>query len=331
MKRHFIAIAIGCIAIVSIMSCKQSTIREDMSNEEKLEILDIKINKKPNDASLYFDRAKIYVELQRYNEALNDLTKATELDKNNTEYLMLLGDTYFRVGNMEYSAKAIEHLLEIEPDNTDALLKLGEVEFYTKDYDRAMETLSKVTAKDKNNLTALHLKSFIYKETGDTNSAITYLQKIINLYSDYVPGYVELGILMSDLNNPLAVEYLNSALNIDPQNTNAMYALAMYYQIQKKMELAESLYKQILDINANDKDAWHNRGYIELFHYGDYETAIEYFNQAIRCDNQFIEAYTNRGIAYELNGDKTNAKISFEEALNIDPAYEPAREGISRL
>ena len=105
----------------------------------------------------------------------------------------------------------------------------------------------------------------------------------------------------------------------------------MYYQDLNKPEQAEEIYKQILDINSNHKEAWHNRGYIQLFTYGDYPLAIEHLTRAIQCDSTFIEAWTNRGCAYELMGDKKHAREDFMSALQIDHTFQPAIDGLNRI
>ena len=129
----------------------------------------------------------------------------------------------------------------------------------------------------------------------------------------------------------MAVEYLNTALRLEPSNTNAIYALAMYYQQNKMYDEAESLYRRLLDVNANSTDAWHNLGYIELMYRNDYERAIEHFTRAIEADGTSIEALTNRGCAYELNNQRHLAKADYEAALAIDPGFGPAQEGMKRL
>lgn len=269
--------------------------------------------------------------LNRTNDAINDMMKATQLDDKNQEYFLLLGDAYFANGDIEHSYSTLQHALELNDKNVEAYLKLGEIAFYGRDYDRAMDNLSKVTAVEKDNRTALFMKGFIYKETGDTNNAIILFRKVCDLHPDYEPAFEELGTLYATHGNPMAVEYLSTAIRLEPQNTNALYSLAMYYQDKAEMDKAEEIYKQILDVNSNHKDAWHNRGYIELFHYNDYDLAIEYFTKAVQCDNLFKEAHANRGCAYELKGDKNNAEICYRSALEIDPQFQPAIEGLKRL
>lgn len=330
MTKRILLIAL-CAIMVLATGCKSKPSTEKMTPEEILQVLDIKISKNKNDATLYYDRAKILVDMHRYNEAISDLTNAIRLKDDKIEYYILMGDAQFANGNVDQSYKALQSALKLDEENQEANLKMGEIAFYSRDYDRAFESLTKVTAKDPNNRTALFMKGFVYKETGDTVSAITLFQKVCDLYPTYAPAFEELGILYADHKNKLALEFLTTAIELDPQSTSARYGLAMFYQDMGEMESAEETYKQLLDIDANDKDAWHNRGYIQAFFYGDYELAIEYYTKALQIDSQFIEAYVNRGAAYELNGDKANAQNDYKTALSLDPNYKPALEGLKRL
>lgn len=317
--------------LFTLVGCNSNTPTTEMSNDEALKVLDVQISKHPKDAELLYDRAKILLEMNRVNDAIADLSRATSINNKEYKYFMLLGDAYFANGDVEHSYSSLQSALELEPESSETYLKLGEIAYYSRDYDRAMENLGKVTAKDPNNRTALFMKGFIYKETGDTSNAVTLLRKVCDLYPDYEPAFEELGILYSIRHNPMAVEYLSTANRLEPTNTNALYALAMYYQDGNKIDQAEEIYKRILDIDANHKLAWHNRGYIQLFTYGDYEEAIMYLTRAIQCDSTFIEAWTNRACAYELLGNTELASQDFHHALDLDHTYQPAIDGLARI
>lgn len=332
MKKHILRSLLIALPLLFFSACNQKhPDTEQLSDSEKLDIINIRLKKTPNDAELLYDRAGIYINQERYNDALTDLMQATTIAPDKTDYQTRLGDTYFRLGDMEHSYKAFERVAQLDPKNKEAYMKLGEIAFYSKDYDRAMEHLSKVTADEPDNRDALFMKGFIYKETGDTAKAAYYFRKVIDLNPDYEPPYEELGFMYANHGSPLAVEYLNTAIKLDPTNTQAMYGLAMYMQEHQRFDEAEELYRRITEVNPAHSDAWHNLGYIECFHYGDYDQALQYFNRAIECDSRFTEALTNRGWAYSLKGDRTNARISFNSALQVQPDYQPAIDGLASL
>ena len=276
----------------------------DMSDSEKLELLDLRIERHPKDANAYFERSNVLFSLGRTKEALSDIKRAVELDPNKAEYRLQQADLHFANGNVEDSYKALAEAEKLAPESNEVQLKMGEVTFYSHDYDRSLQCLSKVTERDPNNQTALFMKGFIYKEKGDTASAVTLLRKVCDLYPDYEPAFEELGILYSSHNDPMALDYLNTAIQLQPNNTNALYALAMFYQQNDQMDEAETIYHRILDINEQNADAWHNLGYIELTDRNDYNRAIEYFDRALEADPNHVSARANRELALELANQK---------------------------
>lgn len=317
------------ISVCGFWSCNNNA--KDIDRDEKLLMLDAQIKKNPKDAKLYYERGKLLMELEQVNDAILDLKKATELDDSKPEYFTSLGDAYFMNGDVGNSYTALQKALKLDENNLDAILKLGEISFFSKDYDRALEELSKVTKIDKNNRTAFFMKAFIYKEMGDTTNAVQLFRHVIDLYPDYAPAYEELGLIYANAKNILGEEYLNTAIQLDPKNINALYALAMLYQDLEEPEKATDLYVKILEIDPQNKYAWHNRGWMAMVFFEDYDAAIGFFTQAIDADNQYVEAHTNRAYAYELKGDKTNARIGYQTATQIDPSYKPALEGLERV
>ncbi|MBP5547891.1 MAG: tetratricopeptide repeat protein [Bacteroidales bacterium] len=312
-------IAMGTIMV----ACNNNSV-DNMPREEALKELDAKIDKDKNNADLHYQRGMLLITLgkekslsQYFKDAIVDLKKAIEIDNTKSEYYTALGDAHFSLGNVGDSYTALQEALRIDPENFEACLKMGEIAFYSKDYDRAMENLSKVTAQDKNNQTALFMKGFIYKETGDTTNAVGYFRRIIELYPDYEPAYEELGMLYAQHRNKLGLEYLTTALSLKPDNINVLYGLAILYQDAEDAEKANEYYVKILEIDPQNKYAWFNRGWMEMVLYEDYNAAVDFFSKAIDSDPNYAEAYHNRGLAYELMGDKTNASANYDQANKL--------------
>lgn len=298
--KHYYNFILLLLAIFTLTACGGRADNENLSDGQKLELLDIKLHKTPNDDALLAERAKVLLNLGRTNDAMHDIDRAVELQPKSVEYRMLQADISFAAGNADKSYQALGEAERLAPDNNEVQLKMGEVTFYRRDYDRSLRHLTKVTEKEPDNRTALFMKGFIYKEMGDTAGAVTLLRKVCDLYPDYAPAFEELGVLYATHSDPLAEDYLTTALDLEPNNTNTMYALAMYHQELQDMDKAEALYRRMLDVNPHSADAWHNLGYIELTFYHDYQRATVYFDSALASDPSHEAAAKNRQLAIEM-------------------------------
>ena len=295
--KHIILLAVAVLVVGCHGNDNSLVITDDMSDSVKLEKLDLQLEKNPDDIQSHFLRAQVLFRMGRNNEALLDIDKALRSEPDNVDFMLLKADICLKNGNMTECYKVLQHAEEVAPDNMEVLLKMGEITFDSKDYDRSLDYLSKVTAKDENNRAALFMKGYIYKEKGDTATAVQFFRRVCDKYPDYALAFEELGVLYASRGENMALEYLNTALQLDPSNTNTLYALAMFYQGREDFDKAESLYHQMLDINEHSADVWHNLGWIELTHYHDYERAIEYFDKALAINPQMENALVNRELA----------------------------------
>ncbi|MNE91670.1 photosystem I assembly protein Ycf3 [compost metagenome] len=63
---------------------------------------------------------------------------------------------------------------------------------------------------------------------------------------------------------------------------------------------------------------------------GDYDNAFDDFNTAITLDQNIAESWANQALVYEHNGDKAKAANSYSRAVQLDPKYQPAKDGLAR-
>ncbi|AHB03083.1 TPR repeat-containing protein [Brucella ceti TE28753-12] len=63
---------------------------------------------------------------------------------------------------------------------------------------------------------------------------------------------------------------------------------------------------------------------------GDYDNAFDDFNTAITLDQNVAESWANQALVYEHNGDKAKAANSYARAVQLDPKYKPAKDGLAR-
>ncbi|MCK9611892.1 MAG: tetratricopeptide repeat protein [Bacteroidales bacterium] len=298
---------------------------------DTLAMLSKKIAESSENAALYEQRALYYLNHGDIEKALNDAGKATILDPKNSSYLRTLSDVFFAGGKITKCQEMLEKACEINPSDDEALLKLAELHFYKEEYKIAFEYTEKALKIDKLNAKADFIRGMMYKDMGDTAKAVRCFQIAVEKDQDYYHAYMQLGIIYSTKNNPLAADYFNNALNLNPKSIEALYALAMFYQNTGEYNKAIEKYSTILQINPKYKFAHYNLGYIHLVYLQVYNQAIKHFTDAISCDPNYAEAYYNRGYCYELLGNIQAARIDYQQSLKIKVNYQKAIDGMNRL
>jgi predicted O-linked N-acetylglucosamine transferase (SPINDLY family) len=83
-----------------------------------------------------------------------------------------------------------------------------------------------------------------------------------------------------------------------------------------QLEQAELIYKQLLQFKPKNADAKHLLGLIE-YERGNYQTAIDFINQAICINPNLAEAYSNRGVALKELKQLTAALESYDKSIAL--------------
>ncbi len=309
----------------------QAKIGQSDTTLNQLAELNKKIRADSVNGNLYNQRAKYYLEQENYNDAFKDITSALEIDSTASDYYITLSDIYLGMTKLQSAIEALDKAAELDPENKNAYLKLAEIDIIFKDYKKALDNIDKAMKIDKLDAKSYFLRGVVMLENGDTTKGILNFQKAIDVNQEYFDAYLQLGLLYSAKKNKLAVDYFNNALNIEPENTEVNYFLALFYQENAQYDRAIQIYNRMLDKDPKFYYALYNIGYINLVYLKDFQVAIDYFSKAIDINPTYTDAYYNRGFAYELQKDAVNARKDYKKALELKPNYEKAVAGLNRI
>lgn len=327
---------------MSLFSCKQGSEgvvenaeRSDsllkIINSPELAALNKKILDSPDDANLYNERAKIYLQFNQLEEAINDTKRALRIDTTNAAFYLTEADIFF-AGNETRNAKdVLELVVKKFPENTDGLLKLGELYYFVKQYENAFAKINQALKINENLAKGYYLKGNIYKEVGDTGKAISSLETAIEQDNKNYGAFLDLGLIYGAKKNNLAFEYYENALRLNPTSTEVLYAKAKLFQDLGQIKEAVAVYELILKNNPKHVFSMYNLGAIEFGINKNTQKAIEYFTKAINADPKYTEAYFARGACYQELKDRDNASADFNMCLQLTPNYEPAIDGLNSL
>ena len=330
------------LASIVIFSCKQeegkiteNSQRTDsllkVINSPELAALNKKILDSPEDAGLYHERAKIYLQFKQFDEAINDVKRSLRMDTTNVNYYLTEADIFFAANETRNAKDVLENVVKKFPENTDGLLKLGELYYLVKQYENAFVKINQALKVNENLAKGYYLKGSIYKEIGDTAKAISSLETAVEQDNKSYGAFLDLGLIYAAKKNPIAFEYYDNAIGINPLSTEALYAKAKLLQDLNQIKEAVLLYNRILKNDSLHIFSIYNLGAIEFGINKNPQKAIDYFTKAITINPKYAEAYFARGVCYQELNDNNNALADYRMCLQLKPNYEPAVEGLNSL
>ncbi|MBK6445751.1 MAG: hypothetical protein IPF81_10770 [Bacteroidetes bacterium] len=104
------------IGLLSSCTPNQSENKNENGNIDSLNSADVffqlnkQILREPDNATAYYQRAKIYLEKDNINQAYADASKAVALDSSKMEFLLLLADVSFRGLQVRKSVEVYEKM-----------------------------------------------------------------------------------------------------------------------------------------------------------------------------------------------------------------------------
>lgn len=308
----------------------------DSAHGKKIDSLSVdeitkRLRDEPDNADLYFARAKKYQALTMIDQAIADLNSAIT-KSGREEFYLLIADLYLIKAQSQNSKDMLERCLKKYPKNIDAMIKLAQLHFYVKQYKESMEYLKEAQEINQNIPQIYFIRGLVLEESGDTANAIINFQISTEKKPDYYEAYIILGLRFADRKDSVALDYYRNALRIKPKSIEAMYNTAMFYQNNKQLNKAMSVYEEIVTkIDSSHKYSYFNMGYISLEHFHDYGKAISLFTRAAQSDQEYIDAFYNIGVCYERLKDKKKASEFYKKALSVNSDYVLAKNGLLRV
>lgn len=338
LHRYVYRIVLLSIVIGISFSCnrqpaqvKDSSANTGDSTGIELNQLTNEIIKNPSQVKPYLSRARFYTKKEMFNEALQDVNKALTLNEKDAEVYVTLSDVYLYSGKTQRALDALKKAAEFSPEDAEIDVKTARLFLTMSDYKQTFNYLRAALKKDPENAEAFFISGLANEEMGDTIRSIENYQKTVSLDPRHYDALKQLGILFSIRKDKLAVDYLRNAAQIRPGQPEPLYILGMHYQDNREPDKSLSVYNEILQIDSSFKLAWYNKGYVMLVYKQEYLKAIECFSKALLLDQDYSDALYNRGYAYELLGDKTNARKDYEQVLRMHINNDKAILGLNRL
>jgi tetratricopeptide (TPR) repeat protein len=233
----------------------------------------------PSTSSEYDKRGRIRFELKRYQDSIDDYTKAIKLNPGNSWLYVHRADVYLGFKKDALAIADYTQIINLKLIMTElAYLLRGNVYYRLDDYPKAIADYNQ-SAPDacgsSNQMEACFTRGIIKLELGDNKAAISDFDMLEQSINGYENVYYYRGLANQNLGN---------------------------------LEKAQKDYRKALNTAGRD-GSYKAYCHLGLAHFGlgQEPVAIANFTEAIKLEPNNPEAYHHRGVAYQALKDRNNA------------------------
>jgi len=265
-----------------------------------LECYDRLLRARPEETSVWFDRAEILVLLDRPEEALQCYARVLDVDRGNAQATYERANLLFGLGRLPDAVDALRDALRLEPSKSRDVVPKAEQ----------------------------------LRRDGHPNEAIRLFQAVLEITPDDPRAILGLGDAFVDLGDADAAEaQFTRALGKDPQNAPILFRKGELLERKGRWGAAIQYHNRAIALRWNYPDPWLAKGEILLNHARPTE-ALECFEKVASFEPQRIEAFAGEARAHAALGQRGEAETALAEAIRLGadhPAVRAARDAIARI
>ncbi len=272
-----------------------------------------------------------------FDNALADAARAFRLDSNNLDARELFADVLNnkpdRSLTMDVSAaqRHYRFILKNRPKSPKTLVSLASTYSQQMDFETSFKHINQALRINKRYRDAYILKGSNYLFLDKRDLAKSSYETAVQQDPKFFEAYIMLGSLYQGDNDSICLEYYKTAVSLKPRNPDVLFTLAYGYQVFNKTAKALPLYRKMIQLDTSYYQALNQIGVIKQYNYNQIDSAIYYYNSALRTEPRFVEAWHNLGVCYEEKGDITRALQSYAKALKYNPEFKLSRERANAL
>ncbi len=300
-----------------------------------------------------------------FEEARKMAEEVLALDPNNTEALILLGNSYAGQQNFEKSIETLQRVLEEDPNNLQAHLNLGAARFGARQPKEAEQAFLQAVAKNPESTVALLALGHFYGTSGDLGKAEESFRRafelnrsdhqtvlaLVRLYlaqgkPDLARGVFEEAIAASadpvgfqmglaslelGLGRPEVAEQMLVKMKAERPDDNAVaIRLAELQLATGKREAAEAGAEEVLRKDSNNVDALVLMSRVAASR-GDLEAALPLLDRALDRRPNLIPAWILKVDLLQRRGDLTGAEQAARKGLESDRTNTALRARLAKV
>ena len=233
---------------------------------------------------------------------------------------------YTAANKLPEAERVLGRMVELEPDHVATRLTRVNLLFMLDKDAEALADCRRVIELEPDNAVAYYLMAKAKRTEKDLLGAIADLTKAIALKADFSDAYLlRAEILLGMGQAKEAMADAEKALTLVPEEELAYLLRGRANAALGALDAAAADFQSALELNPFNEEACILTGQL-LIERQRYDEAIAFFDEAIDTHPAFAKAYSERGRAKNLKGDKAGAFEDLKKAMELNPNGEEAQK-----
>lgn len=249
----------------------------------------------------YTKQAKQLLDKGKLLEAREIYFKASQLDTNDDNLWVKLGEISSRLNHHQDSETAFRRAIAINSNAPGYYLELGKTQVALKNFPAAEQNFKTYTTMCPDAEEGYQALASLMKHWGRMKEAEQYYQRILALTPNDENTLLQWANILQQMGkHKKAVATYQRILKLIPESWEAFQGLGTSYCAQHKFDLAHQAFKQGLNLFP-EREADYQCNLVNLYYEsGDWEQALTHCNEALQSNPKHIHARMQR--AYILLG-----------------------------
>src|SRR6266446_4320789 len=267
-----------------------------------------------------FAEARRLLEQGKYDEAVSRLKELEARSPRLKRLSHEIGAAYYKKGEYLKATEYLKEALQEDSSDREAVQLLGLSYYLAGKPAEAIPELEKVqTWYPRANVDAAYILGLCYIQTKDYPHARAAFAKMFDVPSESAPAYLFTArMLFRQEFDPIAEEYAQKAVSLDPKIPLAHFLLGELYLFKSRVPESIAEFQKELAINPGDAAAYYKLAdaYSRIRKFDDAERLLQ---RSIWLDATSTGPYILMGKVLEKKGEPELAVRSLRHALAMDP------------
>ena len=230
------------------------------------------------------DKALEFYKKGEYEKAIDNFSVVLEKSPANAELYNNIALCYANIGDYVKAEKNYLKANELNPKLAEVYINLADIYYRQKEMGKGENLMCGGIAEIPDNLVLRHYLARFYMEDAKLDLAIDELEYILEKQPENYDVYYDLAKVHFELGNyACAIENFENVLEYKSENPWIYFYLGEAYEANDEIDKALSNYLKAIAHNDSFSPAYKKAAILFLAR-GDYEDAIEYFEDYINFD-----------------------------------------------